>query len=72
MASRAFVCGPPLDPPFRGWRSHNLLIYFKKLAGPTGLEPAPSGLTGQRYNHLNYGPASKNNSSWWAVQGSNL
>ena len=28
-----------------------------KMAGPTGLEPAPSGLTGQRYNHLNYGPA---------------
>ena len=28
-----------------------------KMAGRTGLEPAPSGLTGQRYNHLNYGPA---------------
>src|SRR3989338_5803009 len=26
------------------------------MAGPTGLEPAPSGLTGRRYNQLNYGP----------------
>ena len=34
-----------------------------KMAGRTGLEPAPSGLTGQRYNHLNYRPASKNDLS---------
>lgn len=26
------------------------------MAGPTGLEPAPSGVTGRRYNQLNYGP----------------
>ncbi len=38
------------------------------LAGPTGLEPAPSDVTGRRYNQLNYGPASE----WWAEQGSNL
>jgi hypothetical protein len=27
-----------------------------KLAGSTGLEPAPSGVTGRRYNQLNYDP----------------
>ena len=27
------------------------------LAGATGLEPATSGVTGRRYNHLNYAPA---------------
>ena len=26
------------------------------MAGSTGLEPAASGLTGQRYNQLNYDP----------------
>ena len=47
----------------------NLLL---KMAGPTGFEPAPSGLTGQRYNQLNYGPAIRIIQVWWAVQGSNL
>ncbi len=27
------------------------------MAGPTRLELAPSGVTGRRYNQLNYGPA---------------
>ncbi len=27
------------------------------LAGPMGLEPTPSGVTGRRYNQLNYDPA---------------
>jgi hypothetical protein len=26
------------------------------MAGSTGLEPAASGVTGRRYNHLNYDP----------------
>ena len=26
------------------------------MAGPTGLEPATSGVTGQRSNQLSYGP----------------
>ena len=29
------------------------------MAGPTGLEPATSGVTGQRSNQLNYGPMIK-------------
>jgi hypothetical protein len=29
------------------------------LAGSTGLEPAASGVTGRRYNRLNYDPAKK-------------
>ena len=27
------------------------------MAGATGLEPAASGVTGRRYNQLNYAPA---------------
>ena len=30
------------------------------MAGSTGLEPAASGVTGRRYNRLNYDPANKN------------
>lgn len=29
---------------------------FLILAGSTGLEPAASGVTGRRYNRLNYDP----------------
>ncbi len=29
----------------------------KNLAGPTGLEPATSGVTGRRSSRLNYDPA---------------
>jgi hypothetical protein len=32
------------------------------MAGRTGLEPATSGLTGQRSNQLNYRPRKKGNS----------
>ncbi len=30
---------------------------LENLAGPTGLEPATSCVTGRRSNRLNYGPA---------------
>ncbi len=33
---------------------------LRLLAGPMGLEPTPSGLTGRRYNQLNYDPEIKN------------
>ena len=32
---------------------------LKKLAEPTGLEPATSDVTGRRSNQLNYGSATK-------------
>ncbi len=32
------------------------------MAGPTGLEPATSGVTGRRSNRLNYDP--EENSDW--------
>ena len=32
------------------------LIFFGKVAGVTGLEPAASGVTGRRSNQLSYTP----------------
>ena len=37
-----------------------ILEILWKVAGPTGLEPATSGVTGQRSNQLNYDPAMGN------------
>ena len=31
-------------------------IFFEKMAGVTGLEPAASGVTGRRSNQLSYTP----------------
>jgi hypothetical protein len=47
--------------------------FLKILAGPTGLEPATSDVTGQRSNQLNYDPAKYNRTTttWWAVLVSN-
>ncbi len=33
-----------------------MAFIFRKMAGATGLEPAASGVTGRRYNQLNYTP----------------
>jgi hypothetical protein len=40
------------------------------MAGPTGLEPATSDVTGQRSSQLNYDPANCD-CHWWAVLVSN-
>ncbi len=40
----------------------------KRVAGPTGIEPATSGLTGQRSNQAELRP----HLLWWAVQDLNL
>ena len=42
------------------------------MAGPTGIEPATSGVTGRRSNHLNYDPAQEKNLTlyYWIVNGS--
>ena len=37
--------------------SKTFILSKKGMAGPTGLEPATSDVTGQRSNQLNYGPA---------------
>ena len=77
-----FFKGKPLQPHERVtfiWRSvPNLAATTKKsalwifhsapciLAERKGLEPSASGVTGRRYNRLNY------RSRWWAVQDLNL
>ena len=37
------------------------------LAGPKGLEPSTSGVTGRRSNQLNYDPAIVPSQGWWEV-----
>jgi hypothetical protein len=37
------------------------------MAGPTGLEPATSGVTGQRSNQLNYGPGCLPSETWTII-----
>ena len=52
----------------------------KKLAGPTGFEPAISGVTGRRLKPLGHNPALSKygalpgaiTASWWAKQDLNL
>jgi hypothetical protein len=39
--------------------SNSANLLDKNLAGWTGLEPAASGVTGRRYNQLNYHPSSR-------------
>ena len=47
-AQRACLC--PSAPP-------STERFVREMAGSTGLEPATSGVTGQRSNQLNYDPA---------------
>lgn len=50
--------------PFECYIQKDLLKFF--MAERKGLEPSASGVTGRRYNRLNY------RSAWWAVQDLNL
>jgi hypothetical protein len=54
-----FLSGSPETRKPPKWR----LIKCFTLAGPTGLEPATSGVTGRRSNQLNYDPAVVGNSA---------
>ena len=51
----------PFAPPRRPQKKKGLRSFDLKplisLAGPMGLEPTASGVTGRRYNRLNYDPA---------------
>jgi hypothetical protein len=49
-------------------------LNLQKMAGPTRLELATSGVTGRRSNRLNYDPdlSKQHKLNWWAVQGLNL
>ena len=48
------------------------LFSIQKMAGPTRLELATSGVTGRRSNQLNYDPDTVQRTIWWAVQDLNL
>ncbi len=51
------LCQSPLSIKYQTKKgSRNKLTPFDFLAGPRGLEPLPSGVTGRRYNQLNYDP----------------
>ena len=54
----------------RFWKAGKSGKLLKIMAGPTGLEPATSDVTGQRSNQLNYDPANCD-WRWWAVLVSN-
>jgi hypothetical protein len=59
----------------RCWTGVDRGGFFDITAGRTGLEPAASGVTGRRYNQLNYRPKRRNVSTpklRWAGQGLNL
>jgi hypothetical protein len=49
------------EHPTRGFgaRRRNNLTIAQEMAGVTGLEPAASGVTGQRSNRLSYTPTGK-------------
>lgn len=71
-----------LDGKSRHWNGHALFCAQKQKAedlsilgfsGWTGLEPAPFGVTGRRYNRLNYHPRKlRLIVLLWAEQVSNL
>ena len=65
--SAASAIPPTPGPPHRGsrldrelrwrWRHRVRTTRWQQTAGWTGLEPAASGVTGRRYNRLNYHPS---------------
>ena len=65
-SAQVTVLRVPEAPP-RNENSHPPGWLRSGVAGPKGLEPSTSGVTGRRSNQLNYDPAFRAVQGWWEV-----